>query len=117
MSRHRRRIPALFDVGHAKYVPGAKNAHNVPKDEWAAPVTKKFITWAAYDTSEPGKDNRDRVDCGILVYPDFGAVSPRDRMVIDGERYEVVGLPEHADKSPWPSDVENWRIDLKQVNG
>lgn len=112
-------IPALFDVGHSVYAAGAVNAHGDSVDEWAAPVVKKFITWASYDTDEPGKPGHDRdvISAGILVYPDFGVVSPRDRMTIDGQVFEVVGSPERADKAPWHCPVENWRIDLRQVNG
>ncbi|MFT4125083.1 MAG: hypothetical protein QM662_02480 [Gordonia sp. (in: high G+C Gram-positive bacteria)] len=112
-------IPALFDVGHKMYLEGAVDDWGNPVDTWADPVSKKFITWADYATEDPklaGHD-RDVVDAGIIVYPDFGSVSPRDRMVIDGIEYEVIGSPERNDKAWWDCDVLNRVINLKSVSG
>lgn len=114
-------IPALFDVEHSAYIddPNTTDAHGNQIDKWDDPVVKQFITWADYNTSEPGVagHDRDEVDAGIIVYPDFGVVFPRDRMSIDGEVFEVVGVPERADKAWWACDIVNWTINLKQVNG
>lgn len=113
-------IPALFDFGHAAYIAGAVDDFGDPTDTWAAPVTKRFVTWAArFDTDEPklAGHNRDVVDTGIIIYPDVGPISPRDRITIDGQVFEVVGQPERADKAWWDCDITNWTINLRQVNG
>lgn len=112
-------IPALHDVGHRVHSTSGVDDHGNAVDSWAAVVAKKFVTWADYSTSEPSTAGhvRDEVDCGIIVYPDFGSVSPRDRMVIDGQEFEVVGQPSRNDKAPWMCDIENWVIHLKVVNG
>lgn len=112
-------IPALFDVGHKRFTEGVEDAHGNTAPGWLEPVWKKFVTWAAFTTTEPAiaGHTRDEVDTGIIVYPDFGEVDPRDRMVIDGLEYEVVGRPERNDKAWWDCDICNWVIGLKQVTG
>lgn len=112
-------IPALFDVGHRAYSAGAVDDLGVPTDEWAAPVDKKFITWSSASTSEPGVAGHDRdvVECGIIVYPDFGDVKPRDRMVIDSTEYDVIGHPIRNDKAWFATEVLHWVINLKAVSG
>ncbi|MEJ9078590.1 hypothetical protein WKY82_09235 [Gordonia malaquae] len=123
-------IPALFDVEHHSYAGVGENAHGNEIDQWAAPVVKKFITWADYSTSEPSLagHERDLVTAGILVYPPDGSVpaewrwfgatpKPKDKMRIDGDLFEVVGQPVRADKAWFNTSILNWRINLKQVNG
>ena len=116
-------IPALFDVGHRVYSAGAVDDLGMPVQAWAAPVGKKFVTWSSSPsetaTSEPGVAGHDRdvVECGIIVYLDFGSVSPRDRMVIDGTEYDVVGTPIRNDKTWFATEVLHWVINLKAVSG
>lgn len=123
-------IPALFDVDHLVFDASGEDAHGNPTAGWKPAVTKKFVTWANYSTSEPkvaGHD-RDVVDAGILVYPTDGNVpsgqrwfgdvpKPGDRMVIDGREFEVVGQPERADKAWFNTPILNWCINLKAVSG
>ena len=116
-------IPALFDVGHRAYQAGAVDDLGVPTDEWAAPAAKKFVTWSSSPsettTSEPAVAGHDRdvIECGIIVYPDFGDVKPRDRMVIDSTEYDVIGHPIRNDKAWFATEVLHWVIQLKAVNG
>lgn len=124
-------IPALFDAGHRSYFTGEEDAHGNVAEGWSSPVVKKFITWADMSTAEPAVagQSRDVVETGIVVYPPganvppemqwFGETpKPQDRIVIDGEEYEVVGKVIRNDKVWWNScDLLNWVINLKQVNG
>lgn len=124
-------IPALFDVAHRVYTDGVEDSWGNSTAGWADPVVKKFITWADYATSEPklaGHD-RDVVDAGIIVYPPNAPVppgqawfgdppKPKDRIVIDGVEYEVVGHVERNDKAWWQDcNVLNWVVNLRAVNG
>lgn len=113
-------IPALFDVEHKSWSTDGEDEHGNPIEDWSAPVMKKFVTWADYSTSEPklaGHD-RDVVDAGIIVYPDFGVVNPGDRMTIDGQEFDVVGHVERNDKAWWSDpQVLNWVINLRAVSG
>lgn len=112
-------IPALFDVGHCVYSGAGEDAHGNQVDSWAAPVSKKFVTYAAPRTTEPklaGHD-RDVVEVEMIVHPDFGVVSPRDRMVVDGDTFEVIGKTEDYTKNPFRPDFGCLIINLKQVSG
>lgn len=119
-----RMIPALFEVWHRAYTgdPTVTDAHGNTIDSWADPIAKRFITWASFanfNTSEPGMPGhaRDVIDTGIIVYPDFGEVSPKDRMTVDGLEYEVIGHPIRSDKAWWDCDILNWVINLRKVSG
>lgn len=116
-------IPALFDVGHSVYVKGGgvDDFGNPVAESWSAPVVKKFITLKSQYSSEPklaGHD-RDVVEVEMLVYPGFGTVRARDRMSVDGQKYEVIGAPEDFTKSPFegPMSLAHFVINLKAVNG
>ena len=111
-------IPALFDCGHQVYVSNSIDDFGNETATWLPAVSKKFVTYATNDTSEPkiaGHD-RDVVDASIIVYPDFGVVKPRDRVSIDGIVFEVIGLPEDNTKTWFDTPVRNRVINLKAVN-
>lgn len=112
-------IPARFDVLHRQFSSGAADSYGNPSASWSVGVAKKFVTFAAPRTSEPklaGHD-RDVVELELIVLPGFGAVSHRDRMVIDGATFEVVGGIEDYSKNPWRNDFGCYTINLKAVHG
>ena len=73
--------------------------------------------WGAPQTSEPKLAGHDReiVEVELLVPPGFEC-SARDRMVLDGVEFEVIGGVEMFDHNPFgwnPGGIVN----LKAVNG
>lgn len=110
-------FPLLFTVGHRVFQPGATNAHGDPVESWAPAVDRKVYGWSSPDTSEPklaGHD-RDVVEVELLVPSGFSC-GPRDRMVLDGVVFEVIGEPEMSDHNPFgwnPGGVVN----LRKVSG
>lgn len=112
-------IPALFAVGHQVYDGAGEDALGNEVESWADPLAKKFVTWNAPRTSEPklAGHNRDVVEVEMIVLPDFGVVSSRDRMVVDGDTFEVIGLPEDYTKNPFRSDFGCYVLNLKAVSG
>lgn len=110
-------FPLLFTVGHRIYSAGAEDDWGNTVSGWADPVTKPVYGWGAPVTSEPkvAGHGRDVVEIELLVPPGFEC-SPRDRMVLDGDEYEVIGGPEMYDHNPFgwnPGGV----INLKAVSG
>ncbi|MGW5521918.1 hypothetical protein [Gordonia sp. NPDC003950] len=59
---------------------------------------------------------RDVAELGLVVLPDFGAVSARDRMTVDGVTYEVVGRPEGFVHNPFNAEFGCLVINLKVVS-
>ena len=110
-------FPLLFTVGHRVWSAGGEDAWGNTVEGWAEPVTKKVYGWGAPQTSEPklaGHD-RDIVELELLVPPDF-VCSARDRMVLDGVEYDVIGEPEQYSHNPFgwnPGGI----INLRAVNG
>nr|DAW17871.1 MAG TPA: Minor capsid protein [Caudoviricetes sp.] len=106
-------FPLLFTVGHRIYSAGAEDDWGNTVSGWSDPVDKPVYGWGAPVTSEPklaGHD-RDVVEIELLVPPGFEC-SPRDRMVLDGDEYEVIGGTEMYDHNPFgwnPGGVVNLR--------
>lgn len=112
-------IPARFTVGHSAYNGSGTDAFGNPAESWGSPTSKVYITFGSPRTSEPkiaGSD-RDVVEFELIVRTDFGPVSSRDRMHIDGQVYEVIGKVEDYSKNPFRDDFGCLVINLKQVNG
>ena len=111
-------FPLLFTVGHCAYSAGTEDDWGNIAAEWGNPVVKAVYGWGAPQGSEPKTAGHERVvvEVELLVPPDFGAVSPKDRMVLDGVEYEVIGPIESYDHNPFgwnPGGVVN----LKAVTG
>ncbi|MBM7280363.1 hypothetical protein JTZ10_21700 [Gordonia rubripertincta] len=110
-------IPALFDVEHLVFDGEGKDDYGNDIESWGSPEPRKFVTFIDPESDElnlPGHI-RDTVDVGIIVLPDFGPVSPRDREVIDGIEYDVVGMPKDFTKNPFRPGFGCYVVTLKVV--
>ncbi|MGO3325318.1 hypothetical protein [Gordonia sp. (in: high G+C Gram-positive bacteria)] len=110
-------FPLLFSVGHRVYNGSGEDAHGNPVESWATPVVREVYGWGSPQTSEPKLAGHDReiVEVELLVPPGFSC-SARDRMVLDGVEFEVIGGPEMFDHNPFgwnPGGIVN----LKKVDG
>lgn len=111
------RFPLRHTVGHRAYNAGVVDEYGNDTEGWSAAVTKAVYGWGAPNTDEPklaGHD-RDTVSIELLVPPGF-VCGARDRMILDGLEYEVIGDPETYDHNPFtwnPGGVVN----LRRVNG
>ncbi|MGB3602717.1 MAG: hypothetical protein WBA38_04095 [Gordonia sp. (in: high G+C Gram-positive bacteria)] len=110
-------FPLRFTVGHKVFDAAGEDAHGNPVETWLPEVGKKVYGWGAPQSSEPKLAGHDReiVEVELLVPPGFVA-SARDRMVLDGVEFEVIGGPEHFDHNPFgwnPGGV----VHLKAVSG
>ncbi|SDT85094.1 hypothetical protein [Gordonia westfalica] len=117
MSRHRRGIPAVFDVEHLPFNGTGADDYGNDVESWGEPDPRKFVTFIDPQSDEldlPGHI-RDSVDVGIIVLPDFGPVSPRDREVIDGTVYDVVGQPKDYTRIPSLTGGGCYVVTLKVV--
>jgi hypothetical protein len=106
-------FPAAQTIQHLVYTPGAVDAHNNPKDEWAGPVDREVYGVAPKITTEPAGT---QVVTGVTVLGPVFAVDPRDKFVHRGDTYMVVG--EVADWDAGPFGYEpGMTFDLKKVRG
>lgn len=110
-------FPLMFTVGHRVFGEGVEDDLGNPVESWSPPVIKPVYGWGAPQSSEPktAGHNREVVEVELLVPPGFSC-SARDRMVLDGVEFDVIGAPEHYDHNPFgwnPGGVVN----LKVVSG
>ena len=108
-------FPLRFTVGHRAYSAGAEDDYGNESAGWGAPIVKPVYGWGAPQGSEPKIAGHERVvvEVELLVPPEFGAVSPRDRMVLDGVEYDVIGPAESFDHNPFgwnPGGVVNLKV-------
>lgn len=106
-------FPLLFTVGHRVWSEGAENDLGEVASGWGDPIARPVYGWGAPAGDEPKIVGEERVtaDVELLVPPGFEC-SPRDRMVLDGVEYEVIGAPEMYDHNPFgwnPGGVVNLR--------
>lgn len=110
-------FPLAHTVGHRVWSGGVEDDWGNTTSGWADPVDKLVYGWGAPQSSEPkvaGHD-RDVVEVELLVPPEFSC-SARDRMVLDGVEFEVIGQPEMYSHSPFGWDPGGV-VNLKAVNG
>lgn len=113
-------LPARYTVGVRTYSEGADDAHGNPTPSWAAAVTIAAYGWAprtgAAELLEAG---RDAVITDLAIYapvPTTLTIGPRDRVVVDGDTYEVVGHPQEFNHGPfgWAPGVQ---LNVNRVEG
>lgn len=111
-------LPTPYTVLHEVYVAGVKDAHGNPVAQWAPPVLLSVHGWAPpTGDREPVEGNRNAVIRDLDVYAPAGTVvAPKDRITINGDRFEVVGHPEDYSHGPWRWQA-GVRINLLRVEG
>lgn len=102
-----------------KYLGPVRDAHGSPVldghgneiDDYADPDEKKVFGWEPPRSSEPPLAGHDRVVVDIKLYaPRSMGAEEHDRVVLDGEEYDVVGVPED------PNNNSFWSPGLVTVN-
>lgn len=111
-------LPARHPVMVERYNPGARDAHGNAVDGWQAPVTVKAVFIAPGDMSEPGSANRDSSEIAFTVaFPAGTVLSERDRIVLDGDEYQIDGRPDDWTRGPWPHPTAGVVAKLRRVEG
>lgn len=96
-------FPTPFTVQREAHVAGVKDARGNPVDSWAAPVDVAVCGWvapgASTETTQPG---REFVECDLVLTAPSGTVwEPKDRVIVDGDKYDVSGKPADFEHVPW----------------
>lgn len=109
-------MDALVTIGHLVFAKGAADAHGNPVQSWANPVDLKVYTVYPRTSTEtvPG---RDVVYEGLTVLAPSGTdFGPHDRVLWNGDVYEVEG-----DLGDWTNGPFEWdagiSLNLKRVEG
>jgi hypothetical protein len=94
-------FPLAQTIGHAIYTPGSVDSHNNPIDAWASPVNVAVYGYGPPVRTEEAEPGGTQVMQGIQVLAPVFAVDPRDRFVIAGITYELVGEAANWDHGPF----------------
>lgn len=87
---------------HARSL-GTKDFHGNPKETWADPgISEDAYGWAPPSPDgQPFEPNRVPVVRDLDVYMPASAARPKDRMMVDGALYSVIGYPEDFNHGPF----------------
>ena len=106
-------FPLLFTVGVCTFSKTGTNGWDEDTEGWSDPVSTPVYGWGAPGSREPklAGDDRIVVDVELLVPPEFEC-SPKDRILLEGDEYEVLGPVQRYDHNPFgwnPGGVVNLR--------
>ena len=94
-------LPTPWTVQHLAYAGTVEDSRGNEIPAFAAPVARKVYGWAAPQSSEPKVAGVESVVVTLEVFAPTFPVSDRDRMVVDGDVFEVVGDPEDFNHGPF----------------
>ena len=98
---------------------GDRDAHNNPVHEWVLdpnPVHVHYVAPGPADESLQPGSNPTEIALNVGAPPGVH-VAARDRVVWQGEQYEVVGEPMDWTKGPWPNPAAGVVFELRRTEG
>lgn len=112
-----RLTPLPFTSLHLAYTPGEVDGHGNTLPGWAEEVSVASIWWPL-NTSEPAgpPTGSDRVVAELALVVDIGVVvDHRDRFIVQGQVFEVTGLPKEYDHGPFGFTPNRQVVELRMV--
>lgn len=94
------------------------DSHGNPQDTWGAP-TPWEVTALAPGGSTEGEVDRDTSRLAWTVYAPLSPQVPHelDRVLVEGEEFEVYGRPDDYTRGPWPHPTAGVVVRLQRVEG
>lgn len=91
-------VPILWE----RYVGGGEDELGNEVEQWGAPERHMVFGWEPPLSTEPELAGHDRVIVDMKLYAARSLnAGPKDRAVLDGERFEVVGYAQDPNNNPW----------------
>lgn len=82
---------AVYTVEVRRHSLGLKDLHGNAREGWSDPEPLKVYGWSPNGSQEPGTDRAD-VTTGLVLYlPAEAVLGPHDRVLVEGDEYEVEG--------------------------
>ena len=110
-------IPLPFTCQREAYEAGAIDDYGNQTPDWAAPVDVSCFWWTGATTepvSAPTGGDLAAVDLS-LVLDSAELVDHRDRFIVAGRTFEVIGLPKEWDHGPFSYQPGRQILELKWV--
>ena len=112
-------IPSPHRISVRRFIAGAKDEFNNSVPSWAAAQPWDVRSVDPLTGREPGIQFRDMATLALVVQADKTPEVPgyRDRVVVDGEEYDVDGRPDDWTMGPWANPAAGVTVYLKRVEG
>lgn len=111
-------VPTPYTAGLRKHSGSGRDALGNTVQSWGEAVDMPVHWGSPGAMDEPGKANRDAsaIEWTLCVPPGTD-VGERDRVVWNGEEYDVSGRPRDWTQGPWVNPVAAVVIELERVEG
>ena len=109
--------PLPFTCGNRRYKEGTEDGYENPKPDWEAAETRACVWWTptSHETPhEPAGGDRVQADLLLALASEI-AVDHRDRFEIDGQPFEVQGIPQDYDHGPFGVSPGRRVVQLKWI--
>ena len=109
--------PLPFTCLHVAYEAGEEDGHGNTLPGWAEPVDVACFWWSLESSEPPGPPTgSDRVVAEVALVVDSALpVDHRDRFTVQGQLFEVTGLPKVWDHGPFGFAPNRQIIELRMV--
>jgi hypothetical protein len=94
-------FPTPWTVQYLAYAGTTEDDRGNEIPAYAAPVDWKVYGWSAPQSSEPKVAGVESVVVTLELFAPARPVGDQDRIVVNGDTYEVVGDPEDYDHGPF----------------
>lgn len=106
-----------FTCSHEHYSAGAEDDHGNMTPTWADAADRACFWWPVSSTEQaagPSGSDQARVD-RVLVLDAAVEVDHRDRFIVAGRRFEVIGLPADYNHGPFGYEPDRQVVELRFV--
>lgn len=109
----------MLTLSVLRRIPGATDAHGNPVTAYGTGTQWEVWALAPGSMQEPGDPNRDLSLIVWTVYAPNNADAPTeyDRVIVDGEEFEVDGRPQDWTRGPWPHPTAGVVVELRRAEG
>jgi hypothetical protein len=95
-------FPLRIPVELERYDGGGEDELGNEGEFWGAPEEHLVFGWEPTTSDEPELAGHDRVVVDMKLYASRSMnPGPKDRMNLDGQRFEVIGYPQDPNNNPW----------------
>ncbi|OZD23820.1 hypothetical protein CH253_08130 [Rhodococcus sp. 06-156-3C] len=108
----RRKVRTAAHVREAGY-----DGNGMPREGWADPRDQYVYGWQSTNSYEPKLAGPNRVVVEVeLLAPESFECGPKDRVWLNGARFDVIGYPEDANEGPF-GFRPGFLVNLKRSEG
>ena len=110
-------IPTPYTLQVVLRAVGAVDALGNPVESWADPEPWLVHAYHQGASPESVRQGREPSSVALTVYAPTAPFTGRDRVIVGGESFAVIGDPTDWTKGPWDNPVAGFEVQLKRQEG